>query len=183
MTVRSLVRKPRSDSYWGGLNKKQQTVVLSLLLESRLSMREARMKVPLTRKGKPPCIATLARLRLQLKTEEVIFRIDAKTNAVEAPFAKLRSGGEFSQDQEQMLDEAMCLISKEVIEKTLQQLDSASRTAAAHLLLKRADQRRVDRHQDFVEAQARKKAEPPPPPPRLTEEDKQRRIQEVLDIA
>jgi hypothetical protein len=82
--------------------------------------------------------------------------------------------------QEELLDEILEVLALEVRHKTLKRLDPNGRTAAARLLLKRADQRRQDRHQHFLETQARKKE--PQPAPILTEEQKQQRIREIMGL-
>ncbi len=185
--MRSVVRKPRSDSYLGGLSEEERGQVEAALFTPGLSLSEAALRMPLMRRGagpgKPPSPELLSRLRRELTTDKMLFGVEESTRPLERAAARYRAGRELSQEQEKMLDEIMGMVGEEVIEKTLARLDPASRTAAARLLLKRADQRRVDRRQDFIEAQAKKKSEPPPPPPRLTEEDKQRRLKELMEIA
>lgn len=115
---------------------------------------------------KPPRKARADSLLTELETDdEAIKKVRAKTGA---------------RLQEELLDEIMEVIAHEVRHKTLKRVDAAGRTAAARLLLKRADQRRFDRHQDFIERQAKKKE--PQPPPVLTEEQKQQRIKEIMGI-
>jgi hypothetical protein len=82
--------------------------------------------------------------------------------------------------QEELLEEILEVLALEVRHKTLKGLDPNGRTAAARLLLKRADQRRQDHHQAFLETQAKKKE--PQPAPVLTEEQKQQRIREIMGL-
>jgi hypothetical protein len=103
----------------------------------------------------------------------------AELKADDEEIKKIRDNA-CSRTQEELLDEIMDSMAQEVRHKTLKRVDPSGRTAAARLLLKRADQRRFDRHQDFIEAQARKKE--PPPVPALTEEQKQQRIKEIIGI-
>ena len=183
----SPARKPFDNSYWGGLTEEEKELVQTVLQKPGVSLREARRLVPpmRDRDGKengPPAVGTLSRISQELRTEEVLFEIEADTELAETICGKLRSGALRSQVEERMLDEIMEVIGEEVRHKSLHRLDPASRTAFARLLLKRADQRRVDRRQKFLEARARR-IEAGPTRPHLTEEDKQRRLKELLEIA
>jgi hypothetical protein len=185
--LRSLVTKPRSNSYWGMLTEKQKALVQSILFAPGVSLREAAQRVPPTpggpQIGRPPCLANLSNIRRQLKAEEMVFHIEEEEELIEGIRAQLRTGKAMTREQERLLDETMIVIGREVMSKTLERLDPASRTAAARLLLKRADQRRVDRHQDFVEAQARKNEAPPAPALPLTADEKRAAVKKILGIS
>ena len=82
-------------------------------------------------------------------------------------------------NQEEVLDGIMMLISEEVIERTLERLNPEARTSAARLLLKRADQRRVDRRLKALEAAVKKQPEGETERP-WSAAEKQERIRQIL---
>ncbi|MGA2175062.1 MAG: hypothetical protein ABSH38_08795 [Verrucomicrobiota bacterium] len=183
----SPARKPLSNSYWDTLSEEEKELVQSVLRKPGVSLREARGLVPPMRDGEgkeigPPAVGTLSRISQELRTEEMLLEIEADTELAKVICGKLRSGALRSQVQERLLDEIMEVIGEEVRHKSLRRMDPAIRTASARLLLKRADQRRADRRQKFLEARARR-IEAGPTRPHLTEEDKQRRLKELLEIA
>jgi hypothetical protein len=85
-------------------------------------------------------------------------------------------------NQEYVLDRIMVLLSEEVIDRTLERLHPEARTSAARLLLKRADQRRVDRRLKMLEEE-RKNATPVETETGLTAEEKEHAIDQILGIA
>jgi hypothetical protein len=107
--------------------------------------------------------------------ESLLLELESDDEAVKKVRAKAGTRA-----QEELLDEILEVLALEVRHKTLKRLDPNGRTAAARLLLKRADQRRQDRHQHFLETQAKKKE--PQPAPVLTEEQKQQRIKEIMGL-
>ena len=75
----------------------------------------------------------------------------------------------------------MALIGQEVIQRTLKRLNPGARTAAAKLLLKRADQRRVDRRLDMVDAL--NKGEESEVDTSLTPEGREAAVKRILGIS
>ena len=109
-------------------------------------------------KDNRPSIACLGRIRWRLGVEEKVGRIEeaaATRRATRRLLKKLVTGT----DQEQVLDEVMTLIGEQVIDATLGMESASTRTAAAWLLLRRADQRRFDQRTAIFEAQAGKARE------------------------
>ena len=113
--------------------------------------------------------------RHQTRGDSLVRELASDDEAVKNVRAKAEA-----RTQEELLDEIMDVLAQEVRHKTLKRQDPNGRTAAARLLLKRADQRRFDRHQSFLETQAKKKE--PQPAPVLTEEQKQQRIREIMGL-
>jgi phage FluMu gp28-like protein len=172
-------RKRHSNSYWAGLSLEEQELAYSVLRQSGTTMEEARKLIPPMRgadgKPRPPCVTTVSKLCQELRMEQMLGAVAEDEEMID------RVRRQFSSRvREEWLDEIMDMIGQEVRQKTLRRLDPDGRTAAARLLLKRADQRRFDRHQEFIERQAKKKE--PRPRRVLTEEQKQRRIKEILGV-
>ncbi len=178
---------PREGSYAAALTEEQRISLYALLL-SGISVAEARLKAPPwpngTEKDKQPSKPCLWRIRKRLLIEERLRKIEIATATFRAT-QKLLSSLVNKTDQEKVLDQAMTLIGQQVIDASLDSNGPSSKTAAAWLLLRRADQRRYDQRTAIFEAQAAKdkkagdKAEDAPLPA-LSEEEKERKWDEIF---
>ena len=178
---------PREGSYAAALTGEQR-ISLYALLRSGITLAEAREKAPhwpagpnRPEKDNRPSIACLGRIRWRLGVEEKVGRIEqaaATRRATRRLLRKLVAGT----DQEQVLDEVMTLIGEQVIDATLGMESASTRTAAAWLLLRRADQRRFDQRTAIFEAQAGqgKKAEEDAPLEAMSDEEKEQRFSEIF---
>lgn len=105
---------------------------------------------------------------------EVLAELEARARVCEGTHNALRplvKGTDF----ELLLDECLFAIGQEVLLNTLNEVSPEERTAAARLMLKRADQRRVDRLHEEETKNATK--------PTLTPEEKERRVKQILGIS
>jgi hypothetical protein len=93
--------------------------------------------------GNPPGLSALSDLWHAIKQVEVLRNIERDNLLLEAARAKAKSLGIAT--DESMLDNLLLIVAQEVLNKSLSGEDPKSRTAAARLLLKRADQKRHDR--------------------------------------
>jgi hypothetical protein len=100
-------------------------------------------------------VPTLQGIRQQLRFDRTLQEVSGTVEVIEGARMALGPLVEGTAAEE-VLDVVMALIAKDVIDKTLGKMDPAARTAAARLLLKRADQRRVDRHLKILEAKTAK---------------------------
>jgi hypothetical protein len=175
---------PQAGSYEAALTEEQRIEFHALLL-SGITLAEARDKVlPWPQgpdKDKKPSIACLGKIRLRLGIEERISRIEEARATMRATRTLLRSLVNKT-DQEQVLDQAMTLIGQQVIDAGLDLNGPSSKTAAAWLLLRRADQRRFDQRTAIFEAQSGKgkNAEENAPLPAMSDEEKERRFSEIF---
>jgi hypothetical protein len=87
-------------------------------------------------------------------------------------------------DQEEVLDEAMALIGQQLIDASLDSDGPSSKTAAAWLLLRRADQRRFDERTAILAAETEKaaKTEQKPKRPPLTDEEKEAKWRQIFGM-
>ncbi len=178
---------PREGSYAAALNEEQRISLYALLL-SGISVAEARLKAPPwpngAEKDKQPSEPCLWRIRKRLLIEERVRKIESAMFTFRAT-QKLLNNLVNKSDQEKVLDQAMTLVGQQVIDAGLDSNGPSSKTAAAWLLLRRADQRRFDQRTAIFEAQAAKdkkageKAEDAPLPA-LTEEEKERKWDEIF---
>ena len=180
---------PREDSYAAALTEEQR-ISLYALLRSGITLAEARGKAPpwpdgpdRPEKDNRPSMACLGRIRWRLRVEEKIVRIEdaaATRRATRRLLKKLVTGT----DQEQVLDEVMTLIGEQVIDATLGMESASTRTAAAWLLLRRADQRRFDQRTAIFEAQTGKdkKTEEDAPLPPMDNEERERRYRQIFGM-
>ena len=131
--------------------------------------------------GKKPTLRTLYAINSRLDLEAILMGIEGTATFVENTNRQLRPYLKGT-DGEKVLDQAMELIGKEVIRRTLYRLNPAARTAAAKLLLKRADQHRVDRRLDMVEAELKKDAREAKSDTKFTPEETEARYKQILSI-
>jgi hypothetical protein len=139
-------KKMRCDSYEVQLSHEEREQLYDLLLEPTLSMDAMRRQSPAWRlgkyKGKKPNWRTLLSIRTRLRRE--VFLTTLEANALDSAAAEkeihrhYRGKGDI---QERMLDRCITLIGGDVLQKTLDQLDPESRTAATRLLLQRSEQK------------------------------------------
>jgi hypothetical protein len=128
--------------------------------------------------GKKPTLRTLYAINSRLDLEATLVGLEGTSLFIEDTNRRLRpylKGAE----GEQVLDQAMHLVGKEVIRRTLYRLNPAARTAAARLLLKRAEQRRVDRRLKLLEVEVKKDGSDDAKSG-LTPDEKQARIRQIL---
>ncbi|MGD0814689.1 MAG: hypothetical protein ABSA83_13870 [Verrucomicrobiota bacterium] len=178
---------PREGSYAAALTEEQRTSLYALL-RSGITLAEAREKAPpwpddpgSPEKDNRPSMPCLGRIRWRLRVEEKVVRIQnaaATRRATRRLLKKLVTGT----DQEQVLDEVMTLIGEQVIEASLGMESASTRTAAAWLLLRRADQRRFDQRTAIFKAQAAKAGEngEDSPLPPLSKEEEEERFDEIF---
>lgn len=150
--------KDQSNSYLGSLTEEHREQVFALLSQRpRLSLVEVSKRAPVfgagPSKGKKPSFQVIGKVNAKLQLEQSLEAISVQAKFMEA--MKVKALGLFSksEENEQLLETVIGLINNEVIQKTLEGEDAAGRTAAARLLLKRADQRRFDRRMEFLEKQ------------------------------
>lgn len=105
--------------------------------------------------GKKPSLGTLHRINERLDFEAILLSLEGTSALVEGKEKKSRAN--VYGKGEQILDRALELIGHEVIRRTLNRRNAGERTAAAKLLLQRADQRREDRRLAMMEAESKKK--------------------------
>ncbi|MGP8200003.1 MAG: hypothetical protein ACLQU4_10935 [Limisphaerales bacterium] len=172
MRIRS---DPHAASYEAALTEEQRIAFHSLLL-SGITLADAREKVPPwpvgPDKDKKPSIACLGKIRVRLRTEVRISRIEEAKATMRATRNIIKSLVNKT-DQEMVLDDAMTLIGQQVIDACLELDGPSSKTTAAWLLLRRADQRRFDQRTAIFEAARAKQALENPPSPTLSEEGKE----------
>jgi hypothetical protein len=146
---------PQAGSYEASLTKEERIELHSLLAGDE-SLHEIRGETIPWRdgpdKGTKPSIATLCKIKMRLRTEQMVLGLDQMLTTVRATKEQLAALAKPS-DQEQLLDAAMAAIGREVLEKTLEGQDASVQKAVTRLLLKRADQRRFDRRMTLLEAE------------------------------
>jgi hypothetical protein len=173
----------RSDSYEASLTPEERQR-LHAMLRTKMTIDEVLAEsVPWSSgedAGKKPCWRTLYNIRCRLKLEHMLLNIEWSATIVERTTEKLKALLKGT-DAEKTLDVCMALIGQEVITSTMQGLSQEARNAATRLLLKRADQRRVDRRLDIVESEFKKDA-PARPDLGLTPEEKEERMKEIFGI-
>jgi len=173
--------KLRSDSYEASLTDEQREALYLLLSDPKLSLKQVSLAAAAWRggewDGEQPSIGTIGNIATRIRTEEQLLEVEATAKMLEAVHAKLAG-----RSDEATLDAAMELIGQEVIQKTLMKDDPKNRTAAARLMLKRADQRRFDRRMKFLEDQA-DKTKKVLADERLTPEEKQAKIKQVFGMS
>jgi hypothetical protein len=175
---------PREGSYAAALTGEQRISLYALLL-SGISVAEACEKaVPWPEgkeKGHKPSEPCLWRIRRRLRIEERVRKIEIATATFRATQSLLQNLVNKT-DQEKVLDQAVTLIAQQVIDAGLDLNGPSSKTAAAWLLLRRADQRRFDQRTAIFEAQAGKgkKAEEDAPLQAMSDEEKEQRFSEIF---
>jgi hypothetical protein len=175
---------PREGSYVAALTEEQRISLYALLL-SGISVAEARKQAPPwpdgKEKDKKPSEPCLWRIRRRLRMEERVRKIEIATATFRATQDLLQNLVNKT-DHEKVLDQAVTLIAQQVIDAGLDLDGPSSKTSAAWLLLRRADQRRFDQRTAIFEAQsgqAKKTAEKKPP---LTEEEKEAKWRQVFGM-
>lgn len=154
-------RQPDPQSYEAFLTEAQREKLYANLRSEMVLDEVVREAVPWrdprSGKGKlhPPSHNTLKRIRLKLNLEEMLDGLQESVGVVEQSKEILKPLIKDAAD-EKLLDQAMALITCEVITKTLKGLNPMARDSAARLLLKRADQRRVDRKLNLLESTLKK---------------------------
>jgi len=137
-------KKLRSDSYEASLTPKQREQLYVWLLDPAVSQKEVCRRAPPWPSGKhagqKPGECSLARVGRRLRIEGAMQDLDATAAVKQAALVRMLQNAAPDAVHEDMVNLAMQLISQEVIQKTLNRLDPASRTAAAKLLLERSDQ-------------------------------------------
>jgi hypothetical protein len=175
----------RPDSYEATLTAKERRSLYVMLLCGRESLEEIQEQaIPWRsdeKKGQKPEISTLWKIQTRLRMERIVSRVNESCGKLEI-YKELLMPMAKAMHQEQLLDWIMTLISEEVIDRTLERLNPEARTAAAKLLLKRADQRRVDRRLDMLEAEFKKETPPDKPGTGLAFEEKEARMKKILGI-
>jgi uncharacterized protein YqfA (UPF0365 family) len=181
---------PQAGSYEAALTNEQRTEFHTLLLSGITLARAQAQALPWPdgpEKGNKPSISSLGKIRARLRIEERVSRIEEEKAITRATQTLLKSMVNKT-DQEMVLDQAMTLIGQQVIEASLELNGPTSNTAAAWLLLRRADQRRSDRRTAIFEAQAEKAAksqaqpEAKPATPVLSAEEKERRWRQIFGM-
>jgi hypothetical protein len=171
----------RSDSYEASLTAKERQRLYAML-RSKLTIDEVVAKsIPWRtgdKAGEHPCWRTIYNIKSRLNLEEMLLSIEGSATIVERTRKELNALLKGT-DGEKVLDRCMALIGQEVIHLTILRHNSEARNAAARLLLKRADQRRVDRRLDMLEVDLKKDA-PGKTGPGLTPDEKQERIRQIL---
>jgi hypothetical protein len=179
----------RSDSYEDSLSEEQRERLYALLDSRGVSLEEMREAAPSwgpgPRDGDKPSINTLSKIRERRRMEATLNNIEATAKMMEAVRKKFSENPGILADQaEGTLDTAVALIGQEVIEKTLAREDASGRTAAARILLKRADQKLNDRRIKLLEQRAKiaDQAEAVTKDATLTAEERQRRMKEIFGL-
>ena len=178
---------PQAGSYEAALTEEQRISLHSLLL-SGITLAEARQKaLPWpegTEKDNKPSIACLWRVQARLRIKDRMRKIETAMVTFRVTKSLLQKLANKT-DQEQVLDQAMTLIGQQVIDAGLDMNGPSSKTAAAWLLLRRADQRRFDQRTAIFEAQAgkAKEAEENPPLPPMDNEERERRYRQIFGMA
>jgi hypothetical protein len=156
---------PQAGSYEASLTEEERVALHSLLLSSE-SLHELRLKTLPWRagpdQGTKPSIATLWKIQTRLRTEQMMFSLEGMLETTRATKAQLASLAKDT-DQEQILDAAMAAMAREVLDKSLEAQDPALKKSVSRLLLKRADQCRLDRRLTLLEAEFEKKKKDGPP--------------------
>ncbi len=154
-------------------------------LLSGITLAEAQQKAPPwpggPEQGKQPSIASLGRIRLRLRIEERVTRIEEAAVARRVTRELLRRLVKKT-DQETVLDEAMTLIGEQMIDACLAS-DGPSRMAGAWLLLRRADQRRYDQRTAVFQGQVKqetKQGDGKLPP--LSEQEREDQYRAILGM-
>ena len=178
--------EPQAGSYEAALTEEQR-ISLHLLLLSGITLAGAREKVPPWPDGpekvKKPSTTSLWRIQVRLRVKEKVQKIEMAMVTFRATKTLLQKLVNKT-DQEQVLDQAMTLIGQQVIDAGLDMNGPSSKTAAAWLLLRRADQRRFDQRTAIFEAQAGKdkKTEEDAPLPPMDNEERERRYRQIFGM-
>ena len=182
----NLRTQPQGGSYESTLNEEQRAEFRAMLL-SDITLAQTQQKALAWATGpdigKKPSIACLGKIRVRLRLEERIARIEGVAVTRRATRNLLRRVVKGT-DQEQILDEAMTLIGERVIDASLG-VDGASTSAtAAWLLLRRADQRRFDQRTAIFQAQAgnAKETEKNPAKPPMSDEEQEAAWRQIFGM-
>jgi hypothetical protein len=180
---------PQAGSYEAALTEEQRISLHALLL-SGITLAEAQEEAPPwpvgPDKDKKPSPACLWRIQARLRVKERVKKIETAMFTFRAT-QKLLKTLVNKTDQEQVLDQAITLIGQQVIDAGLDSSGPSSKTAAAWLLLRRADQRRFDQRTAIFEAQAGKhqktgdKADDAPLPA-MTDEEKEQKYRQIFGM-
>jgi hypothetical protein len=175
---------PQQGSYEAALTEEQRTSLHALLL-SGITLAEARNKVeawPIgPEKDMKPSTTSLWRIRVRLRIQERISRIEEARVTMRATQRLLKSLVNKT-DQEQVLDQAMALIGQQLIDASLESDGPSSKSSAAWMMLRRADQRRFDERTAIFQAQAGKNKTDGEDAPlaAMSEEEKEQRFSEIF---
>jgi hypothetical protein len=178
--------EPHGSSYEAALTEEQRIEFHALLLSGITLASAQAQSLPWPdgpEKDKKPSISSLGKIRARLRIEERVSRIE-EAKALMRATQTLLKGMVNKTDQEQVLDQAMTLIGQQVIEASLDLNGPSSKTAAAWLLLRRADQRRFDQRTAIFEAQAgkaRETGEDTPLPP-MDNQERERRYRQIFGM-
>jgi len=137
-------RKKRSDRYETALTLKEKEQLITILLNPKWSVEQMCRRAPPwakgKRKGQQPKAGVIGRLAREVRMEFVAQQMEGAEQTRAAMVLRMFKDAPPDAIHEEMVNLAMQLISQEVITKTVDGLDPASRTAAARLMLKRSDQ-------------------------------------------
>jgi hypothetical protein len=177
------VEEFRSDSYEASLTPEERQSLYALL-RAEVPYHEILKTTPVWRTGENmgqrPWTRTLYGIKHRLDLEDMLMNLEGESSFLEKTKSALDAFVKGS-DGEKVLDRCMALIGQEVIQRTLKRLNPGARTAAAKLLLKRADQRRVDRRLDMVDAL--NKGEESEVDTSLTPEGREAAVKRILGIS
>jgi hypothetical protein len=185
-TVMNLRTQPQGGSYESTLSEEQRAEFRSMLL-SDITLAQAQQKALAWATGpdigKKPSIACLGKIRVRLRLEERIARLEGVAVTRRATRNLLRRLVKGT-DQEQMLDEAMTLIGEQVIDASLGMDSASTRVATAWLLLRRADQRRFDERTVIFKTQAgnAKETEEDAPKPSMSDEEQEAAWRQIFGM-
>jgi hypothetical protein len=178
--------EPQAGSYEAALTEEQRNSLHALLL-SGITLAEAQTNAPPWPQGpdkdKKPSQPCLWRIQARLRTNSRMQKIESVMATFRAT-QRILKGLVNKTDQELVLDQAMMLIGQQVIDAGLDLNGPSSKTAAAWLLLRRADQRRFDARTAILAAErekARKKEEKPKKPP-LTDAEKEAKWRQIFGM-
>lgn len=139
-------KRQRPDSYEASLTADELEQLHLLLSDRSLSLADVQKEIPRHRggrlDGKVPSTKTLSTIARRLRTESVLSQVEAVAKMMEA--VRKKATPALPAQSEATLDIVCDLVGQEVIEKTVSGIDGAGRTKAARILLKRADQKRLD---------------------------------------
>lgn len=139
-------KRQRPDSYEASLSEEELEQLHALLLDRSLSLDDVKKVAPPHRGGRYdgqlPSTKTLGVIATRLRTDDMLLKIEASAKMMQAVRSKATKA--CPGQNEEVLDAICDLVGQEVIEKTVAGVDPKNRTAAARILLKRADQKRFD---------------------------------------
>jgi len=137
-------KKLRSDSYEATLTGKQREQLYAWLLDPGMSQKEVCRRAPPwprgQRAGRKPGECAIGKIGRRLRVEGALGDLEAIAAVKQAALLKMLGSASPDGIHEEIVNAAMQLIGQEVIQKTVNRLEPASRTAAAKLMLERSEQ-------------------------------------------